>query len=145
MKTLLIKKGFAALAALALLAGCSTTTPQTPEKRAARVETGVRLAVWLGATQDLKSNPQRRPAYEAASKGLSSLVAQEKWDVTALATAITETGNDAFEDDDVQLLIIAGAQLVDVVVDSQRVDLGSQIYARAVIKGADAGLKLALK
>lgn len=139
-----MKRILASIAALALFAGC-TTTPQTPEKRANRIETGVRLAVWLGATQDLKGNPQRRPAYEAASKGLSSLVAQERWDATALASAITETGAKEFADSDVQLLILAGAQLVDVIVDTERVDLGNQIYARAVIKGADAGLKLALK
>jgi len=138
-----MKHIIAAIAALALLVGC-TTTPQTESDRARRVESGVRLAVFLGASLDLQKSPERRPAYEAASKGLSALVAQEKWDVTALALALAETGNEKFKDDQTVILILAGAQLVDVVVGSDRVDLGNQAYARAVVVGANQGLKLAL-
>lgn len=135
----------AILSGLLLLAGCSTTSTTSEFDRARRVENGVRLAVFIGTSMDLSKNPERRTAYQAASSGLSSLVAQETWDVSALALALAETGNEKFRDNETILLVLAGAQLVDVVVGSDRVDLGNQVYARAVVIGADSGLKLALK
>ena len=139
------------LLGLALLLGVAFATPgcatgsQTSEQRAARVTSAVRLAVYVGAQTDIRANPQRRPAYEAASRGLSALVAQQRWDVTALAAAITDTGASEFKDEDTRFIILAGAQLVDVIVDTQRVDIANQLYARAVIEGAAAGLEMALK
>jgi len=136
------------LACLAFLPGCATTSTQTPaEQQAAtvrRVQTGVRLAVQIGATIDLKGHPERRPAYQAASAGLSELVAQEKWDAQAFALALASTGNSAFTSGNATLVLTIVPQLIDAL-NGDRVNLDQVVYLKPAITGAADGLKAALE
>jgi len=136
------------LACLAFLPGCATTSTQTPaEQQAAtvrRVQTGVRLAVQIGATIDLKGHPERRPAYQAASAGLSELVAQEKWDAQAFALALASTGNSAFTSGNATLVLTIVPQLIDAL-NGDRINLDSVVYLKPAMVGANDGLKSALK
>lgn len=136
------------LACLAFAAGCATTSNQTPaEQQAAtirRVQTGVRLAVQIGATIDLKGHPERLPAYQAASAGLSELVAQEKWDAQAFALALASTGNSAFTSGNATLVLTIVPQLIDAL-NGDRINLDSVVYLKPAMVGANDGLKAALE
>ena len=135
------------LACLAYLPGCATTGNQTPEEQQAatirRINTGVRLAVQIGATIDLKGKPERRPAYESASAGLNELVAQEKWDAQAFALALASTGNSAFTSGNATLVLTIVPQLIDAL-NGDRVNLDRVVYLKPAITGAVDGLKAAL-
>lgn len=129
--------------------GCSTTSgTQTPaEQQAAtirRIQTGVRLAVQIGATIDIKSKPERRPAYQAASAGLNELVAQEKWDAQAFALALASTGNNAFTSGNATLVLTIVPQLIDAL-NGDRVNLDQVVYLKPAIVGASEGLNAALQ
>jgi hypothetical protein len=135
------------LACLAFAPGCATTSNQTPaEQQAAtvrRVQTGVRLAVQIGATIDLKGKPERRPAYESASAGLNELVAQEKWDAQSFALALASSGNSAFTSGNATLVLTIVPQLIDAL-NGDRVNLDQVVYLKPAITGAADGLKAAL-
>lgn len=136
------------LACLAFAPGCATNSTQTPaEQQAAtvrRINTGVRLAVQIGATIDLKGKPERRPAYESASAGLNELVAQEKWDAQAFALALASTGNSAFTSGNATLVLTIVPQLIDAL-NGDRVNLDQVVYLKPAITGAADGLKAALE
>lgn len=136
------------LACLAFAPGCATTGNQTPEEQQAltvrRINTGVRLAVQIGATIDLKSKPERRPAYQAASAGLNELVAQEKWDAQAFALALASTGNSAFTSGNATLVLTIVPQLIDAL-NGGAVSLDNVVYLKPAITGAADGLKAALE
>ena len=136
------------LACLAFAPGCATTSNQTPaEQQAAtvrRINTGVRLAVQIGATIDLRGKPERRPAYEAASAGLNDLVAQEKWDAQAFAVALASSGNSAFTSGNATLVLTIVPQLIDAL-NGDRVNLDQVVYLKPAITGAADGLNAALK
>ncbi len=57
-----------------------------------RVQSGVRLAVFLGVSVDLKKHPERRDAYVKSEAALAALVLQDKWDALAFSTALSESG-----------------------------------------------------
>ncbi len=136
------------LACLAFAPGCATTSNQTPAEQQAstirRINTGVRLAVQIGATIDLKGKPERRPAYQAASAGLNELVAQEKWDAQAFALALASTGNSAFTSGNATLVLTIVPQLIDAL-NGDRVNLDQVVYLKPAITGAADGLKAALE
>lgn len=139
---------FTLLACIAFAPGCATTGNQTPAEQQAstirRINTGVRLAVQIGATIDLKSKPERRPAYQAASAGLNELVAQEKWDAQAFALALASTGNSAFTSGNATLVLTIVPQLIDAL-NGDRVNLDQVVYLKPAITGAAYGLKAALE
>ena len=139
---------FTLLACLAFAPGCATTSNQTPSEQQAstirRINTGVRLAVQIGATIDLKAKPERRPAYQAASAGLNELVAQEKWDAQAFALALVSTGNSAFTSGNATLVLTIVPQLIDAL-NGDRVNLDQVVYLKPAITGAADGLKAALE
>lgn len=135
------------LACLAFLPGCATTSNQTPSEQQAatvrRVQIGVRLAVQIGATVDLKGHPERRPAYQAASDGLNELVAQEKWDAQAFAVALATSGNKAFTSGNATLVLTVVPQLLDAL-NGDRINLVQVVYLKPAIIGAADGLKAAM-
>lgn len=134
----------AGLAAIFFLGGtgCMTTgggQGLTPD----RVQRITRTAVFGTATVWTIKKPESKPAFEAALRGIDALVAEERWDTVALASALTGTGVDTFTSDEARL-IIAGTTLAMETLAGSEVDLANVQYARAVILGAQAGLRQAL-
>jgi hypothetical protein len=133
-------KLFLSTICLALLAvGCATSTT-TPQQR---VQDGVRSAVIIGSTFDLKAHPDHKPGYIAARDGLNALVAQQNWNVTAFANALALTGNQIFSGPNAQLALGLAPTLVDLA-SGNRIDLAQSAYTEAAIRGAAEGLNIVL-
>lgn len=130
--------------------GCSTrpSDPLTPEQQEfqniRRVQTGVRLAVFLGVSVDLKKHPERRDAYVKAEAALASLVEQQKWDALAFSSALSESGASIFSSGDASLVLTTVPLLVDLLSGNQ-IDLSQPKFVRPAILGASEGLKMALQ
>lgn len=130
--------------------GCSTqpTTPLTPEQQELqnirRVQSGVRLAVFFGASMDIKKHPERRDAYAKSEAGLAALIAEDKWDALAFSSALYDSGSGVFSSGDASLVLTTVPLFVDLVSGS-RIDLSQPKYVRPAIIGADEGLKMALR
>jgi len=133
-----------------LCTGCSTQsgTPLTPEQQEfqniRRVQSGVRLAVYLGVSVDLKKHPERKDAYEKSEAALASLVSQEKWDALAFSSALSESGSKLFSSGDASLVLTTVPLLVDLL-SGNRIDLSQPKYLKPAMLGADEGLKMALQ
>jgi len=130
------------LPAALLFPGCATPGESgglTPQ----RVERITRLAVWTTTTAWTIKRPESEPAFRSALRGIDALAAEERWDVTALASALTATGSDTFTGAEGRLIISGTTLLIDTIA-GERVDLRNAEYARSVILGAQAGLRLAL-
>ena len=61
------KRWMGLLASVGLLAGCANLNTN---ERLAQARSVAENAAWVGAVLDLQSNPQRRPAYTVALRGL---------------------------------------------------------------------------
>lgn len=125
------------------IVGCSTVPGESGPVTPARVEKLTRLAVWTTATGWTIKHPESEPKFRAALKGIDALVAEENWDVVALASALTSSGESAFTGPEGRLLISGTTLLVDTLAGDS-VDLRKVEYARSVVLGAQAGLRLAL-
>lgn len=133
------------LAGLFLLGtpGCGTLGGGGEGLTPLRVQRITRTAVFGTATVWTIKKPESRPAFEAALRGITVLVSEERWDTAALAASLTGTGVDTFTGDEARL-IIAGTTLAMETLAGSEVDLSNSEYARAVILGAQAGLQQAL-
>lgn len=129
--------------ALILLSGCATTGSGDQAITPARVEKITRLAVWTTATGWTVKQPESTPKFRAALKGIDALVAEENWDVVALASALTASGENAFTGPEGRLIVSGTTLLIDTFA-GDKVDLRKVEYAKSVVLGAQAGLRLAL-
>ena len=124
------------------------STPLTPEQQEfnniRRVQNGVRLAVYIGVTVDLKKHPERRDAYAKAQAALDSLVSQQKWDALAFSSALSDSGASIFTSGDASLVLTTVPLLVDLI-SGDRIDLSQPKFLKPAMIGAADGLKLALQ
>ena len=132
-----------ALGISVMTVGCAGLAPSGEVLTPARVQQITRTAVFGTATVWTIKKPDSEPAFEAALRGIDALVAEERWDTAALASSLTSTGVHTFTGDEARL-IIAGTTLAMETLGGSGVDLSNVEYARAVILGAQAGLRLAL-
>lgn len=133
-----------------IVGGCATqpSTPLTPEQQEfnniRRVQNGVRLAVYIGVTVDLKKHPELRDAYAKAQAALDSLVSQQKWDALAFSSALSDSGASIFTSGDASLVLTTVPLLVDLI-SGDRIDLSQPRFLKPAMIGAADGLKLALQ
>lgn len=136
-----------ALLAGPMLTGCALTGSGSGSGSASlspeRVERITRVAVWGTATAWTIKHPGTEPAFRASLNAIDALVAEERWDLTALAGTLTQTGVDTFTGDEARLIISGTALALDTFGAGQ-VDLSRSEYVRAIILGSQAGLRLAL-
>lgn len=130
------------VAAVALV-GCSTTSGNPGPVTPAKVEKITRLAVWTTTVGWTAKNPESEPKFRAALKGIDALVAEQNWDVVALTSALTKSGEKAFTGPEGRLIVSGTTLLIDTLAGDS-VDLRKVEYAQSVILGAQAGLRLAL-
>lgn len=130
------------LVGLLLLLPACVSTPRESDLPT-RVERGVKTAVYLTALGDLQVHPERRPAYAMARNGLAVLISEERWDPTAFANALAGTTYSQFAGES-SLLILALVPVFQDLVTGDRIDLRESRYVEAGIRGAAAGLDLAL-
>lgn len=122
------------------VAGGDTNAPVlTPQ----RVEKITRLAVWTTTTAWTAKKPESEAKFRNALRGVDSLVAEENWDVTALASALTSSGSDSFTGAEGRLIVSGTTLLIDTFA-GDKVDVRKSEYAKAVVLGAQAGLRLGL-
>jgi hypothetical protein len=125
------------LATLVLLAGCANL--DTGE-RLAQVRSVAENAAWVGAVLDLQANPQRRPAYTVALRGLEAIADSDSFSPAALRAALADlpalVGSDG-------ALLDAGVSLY-VLITGTWVDVETVPVARAVTLGVRDGLRRAL-
>lgn len=129
-----------------ITAGCSSTGGTAaggdrlnPE----RVQAIAKLAAYAGTVAYLKQHPEQRPAVQSASAGLQSLVAQERWDTTAVATVLTEAGFTEMEGSEGALVLMGGLMLTDAIGLGEY-DAGNSEHVRAAVTGIAEGVRLAL-
>ena len=132
-----------ALGISAMTVGCVGSGTGAEGITPAQVQRITRTAVFGTATVWTIKKPDSKPAFEAALRGIDVLVAEERWDTAALAASLTSTGVHTFTGDEARL-IIAGTTLAMETLGGSGVDLSKVEYARAVILGAQAGLRLTL-
>lgn len=144
------------LPAAFIFAGCDTLKPgsgtggpissgdtNAPVMTPQRVQKITRLAVWNTTTAWTTRKPESVPKFEAALRGVDALVAEQNWDVNALAVSLTSSGSDTFTGSEGRLIISGTTLLIDTIA-GETVDVRKSEYAQAVILGAQAGLRLGL-
>lgn len=129
------------VAALAFV-GCSTTQTQTkitPEK----VGRIAKFAASASALEFLQRNPSSKDDLYKAKAILGSLVAEEHWDILALATAFQRAGFDKLNGQE-GIIAVQGAVLA-IDLSGHSIDLKENEYARAAIIGSYEGLQVVLR
>ena len=124
-------------------AGCASDQPAS-EYTPADLRSDVNAAVGTFAAFRLASNPDGRSAWISAESGLSSLVAQERWSVSAFAEAFAVAGADKIEDQRIRLVLENGLVIVTTLARG-RVNLEDPVWARAVIEGARDAIQRVLR
>ena len=123
--------------------GGSTTSGNPGPVTPAKVEKITRLAVWTTTVGWTAKHPESEPKFRAALKGIDALVAEQNWDVVALASALTASGESTFTGPEGKLIVSGTTLLIDALA-GDKVDVRKAEYAKSVILGAQAGLRLAL-
>lgn len=125
-----------ALAAAVTLAGCTTLST---EQKLAVVKTVATEAAYVGASYDLRANPQHQAAFVLTVESLRGLANAGNYDPAAFRAALA--GLPALHGA-TGALIDAGATLYSVSIGF--VDLSSAPYVKAALEGIIAGLDDAL-
>ena len=149
-----MKKTFALLAFIAfamsflapsimLFVGCSTAIGSVGERASVVTPARVQAVTALATYGAVLAQPDKRPAFSKASAALTALAAQDKWDLSAAATALLETDVLKMESDEGTIALGAVPLFTDAFLPNS-VDLRRNEYARAFILGAKRGLELGL-
>ena len=126
-----------------LFVGCSTAIGSVGEKASVVTPARVQAVTALATYGAVLAQPDKRPAFSQASAALTALAAQDKWDLSAAATALLETDLLKMESDEGTIALGAVPLFTDAFLPSS-VDLRRNEYARAFILGAKRGLELGL-
>jgi hypothetical protein len=132
------------LAACLIAAGCATNQEPgaSDDRSVARVHSVSKLAAYSGTRLQLLRDPSSRPAMEKVRDGVNDLVAQEKWDTTALV--LVAGGHFAeLQSDEGTIALTAVPLFIDAFSGAQW-DLRESRYAEAAITGIASGMTLAL-
>jgi hypothetical protein len=139
--------GMAALVALVAGwggTGCKTAdgTPQTIITPV-RVERVSRLAAYITVRGVLLERPEARVEMERALRGFEELIASEDWSITTAAAIALANGLPILASGEGQIIFEGAILFIDLVGGGQ-VSLKDNEYARAVIIGAESGLRMGL-
>ncbi len=128
--------------ALTLSLGCSTV-PSTPEARLARVARISGVAASVGASSYLASNPQSRPAFEAAHAALTKLEADGNFNPDTFAEVLRGLPIDELKGPEGEIYISLAIVLWEEV-KAESVALNTPEWVKPVLTSVRAGLGRAL-
>lgn len=131
------------LLALAVAAGCTSTSDGNSTVTPERVEKVSRLAAYGSFKAQLIKDPASRPTLVKISTAVNDLVASQTWDVATMITVANANGLDELSSDEAQIALTAAPLFIDLFLN-QQVDLRQSEYARAFIVGSADGFKMAL-